>query len=65
MDREIVFSWLGPYTFSAAIEAIRDGLVMVKPLITQIYPLDKIITAIETAESRSGNAIKVLVKPEP
>ena len=64
MDREIIFSWLGPYTFSAAIEAIRDGLVKVKPLITHIYPLDKIIAAIETAESRSGNAIKVLVKPE-
>jgi L-iditol 2-dehydrogenase len=64
MEREILFSWLAPYTFSEAIEAIRDGLVKVKPLITHVYTLDEMNVAIETAENRSRNPIKVLVKPE-
>lgn len=62
-DKEIVFSWLSPYTFSWAIKAINTGQVRVRPLITHTFPLEKTAEAIETAEKRLGNAIKVQVKP--
>jgi len=55
------FSWLGPYAFSAAIEAIRDELVRVKPLIKPLL-LDQMSIAAETASSKSGGATKVQVK---
>ncbi len=63
MDKEIAFSWLSPFTFPAALKAISGGLVNVKPLITHTFPLEKTSEAIETAEKRLGNAIKVQVKP--
>ena len=62
-DKEIAFSWLSPFTFPAALKAISRGLVNVKPLITHTFPLEKTGEAIETAEKRLGNAIKVQVKP--
>lgn len=62
-DKEIAFSWLSPFTFPAALKAISRGLVKVKPLVTHTFPLQKTGEAIETAEKRLGNAIKVQVKP--
>ncbi len=62
-DKEFLFSWLSPYTFRPALKAISSGLVKVKPLITHSFPLQKTGEAIETAEKRVGNAIKVQVKP--
>jgi len=62
-DKEIAFSWLSPFTFPAALKAISRGLVKVKPLITHTFPLERTGEAIETAEKRLGNAIKVQVKP--
>lgn len=62
-DKEIAFSWLSPFTFPAALKAISRGLVKVKPLVTHTFPLEKTGEAIETAEKRLGNAIKVQVKP--
>lgn len=62
-DKELLFSWLSPYTFHPALKAIGSGLVKVKPLITHSFPLEKTGEAIETAEKRLGNAIKVQVKP--
>lgn len=62
-DKELLFSWLSPYTFRPALKAISSGLVKVKPLITHSFPLEKTGEAIEAAEKRLGNAIKVQVKP--
>jgi len=63
LDKEYAFSWLAPYTFAPSLRAISTGLVKVKPLVTHTFPLEKTAEAIETAEKRTGNALKVQVKP--
>ena len=62
-EKEFAFSWLSPYTFPDALNAIRKKLVDVKPLITHSFPLEKADRAIETAEKRLENALKVQIKP--
>lgn len=60
---EFTFSWLSPYTFPEALNAIKKKLVDVKPLISHSFPLEKADKAIETAERRLENALKVQIKP--
>lgn len=62
-DMELHYSWLSPYTFPEALQAINKGLVKVKPLITHTFKLSKTAEAIETVEERIGNSLKVQVKP--
>lgn len=62
-EKEYTFSWLSPFTFMEALKAIRKKLVDVKPLLTHSFPLEKVDTAIETAEKRLDNALKVQIKP--
>lgn len=61
-EKEYVFSWLSPYTFPDALHAIATRLVNVKPLLTHSFPLEEAGKAIETAEKRLGNALKVQIK---
>ncbi|MEM4497506.1 MAG: alcohol dehydrogenase catalytic domain-containing protein [Nitrososphaerota archaeon] len=60
---EFAFSWLSPYTFPEALNVIKRRLVDVKPLITHSFPLEEAAKAIETAEKRLENALKVQIKP--
>lgn len=62
-DKELLFSWLAPYTFAPSPKAIGTGMVKVKPLITHSFPIEKTAEAIETAEKRIRNALKVQVNP--
>lgn len=62
-EKEFTFSWLSPYTFPDALNAISKGLVEVRPLITHTFKLSEVGRAIETAEKRLENALKVQIKP--
>lgn len=62
-EKEFAFSWLSPYTFPEALNTIQKKLVEVKPLLTHSFPLAEVGKAIETAEKRLDNALKVQVKP--
>ena len=61
-EKEYVFSWLSPYTFPEALHAIEAGLVDVKPLLTHSFGIEEAGRAIETAEKRLENALKVQIK---
>jgi L-iditol 2-dehydrogenase len=61
-DKEFIFSWLAPYTFSKALRSLETGLVKVEPLITHTYTLEETDEAIKTAKNRIDNAIKVQVE---
>jgi len=62
-EKEFVFSWLSPYTFPEALNAIKKKLVEVTPLLTHSLPLEEAGKAIEIAEKRLENALKVQIKP--
>jgi len=63
-EKEFTFSWLSPYTFPEALNAIHKKLVDVKQLVTHSFRLDEAGKAIETAEKRLGNALKVQIRGE-
>jgi L-iditol 2-dehydrogenase len=50
-----------PRHHETAVKLLERGLVRVKPLITNRFPLDRIHEAFETMESRRG--MKIVVKP--
>lgn len=50
-----------PRHHEMAVRIIEKGLVRVKPLITHVYPLEKINDAFATMESRQG--MKIIVHP--
>lgn len=62
-EKEFAFSWLSPYTFPDALNAIAKGLIKVKPLITHSFSLKDAGRAIEVAEKRLDNALKVQITP--
>jgi L-iditol 2-dehydrogenase len=63
-EKEFTFAWLSPFTFPDALNAISKKLVDVKPLITHTFTLNEVGKAIETAEKRLENALKVQIKPK-
>ena len=50
-------------TYPAAVSLVASGQVDLKPLVTHHFPLDRVGEAMETAHSRTGGAIKVVVHP--
>ncbi|MEM3871562.1 MAG: alcohol dehydrogenase catalytic domain-containing protein [Nitrososphaeria archaeon] len=52
-----------PFTFSKAVELITSKKIDVKPLITHVFPLEKIKEAFETSIKQKESALKVIVKP--
>ena len=50
-------------TYPAAVQLVASGQVDLKPLVTHHYPLDQVVEAMETARSRTGGAVKVVVHP--
>ena len=59
-DARIIASCGGPY--GDAIEVMEAGKVNTEPLVTHVFPLDKITEAFEMA-ANPDEAIKVVVKP--
>lgn len=52
-----------PATYSKAIELMCTKKVDFRPLITHVYPLDKIKQAFETVLHKKEKALKVVVRP--
>ncbi|MEM3404631.1 MAG: alcohol dehydrogenase catalytic domain-containing protein [Nitrososphaeria archaeon] len=52
-----------PFTFSKAVDLISSKKIDVKPIVTHIFPLEKIKEAFETATTKKENALKVIIKP--
>jgi threonine dehydrogenase-like Zn-dependent dehydrogenase len=49
--------------YERSLELVRSGRVDLSPMVTHSFPLDQAAEAFETASSKSGGAIKVLVQP--
>lgn len=62
-DKTIRFSWLAPFTWPTALNAISTGLVDLSPLVTHSYPVDKVEDALRLLSSRQDGVMKALVKP--
>lgn len=65
IDKEIdirgVFRYANVY--EQAIKLASSGRIKLKPLITHIFPLDRIKEAFDTIVEKRGNPVKVIVKP--
>lgn len=61
MDKTIRFSWLSPLTWPLAIEALTEGLMDVKRLITHQISLEDTLQGLQTVKNRKGNAMKAIM----
>lgn len=61
MDKTIRFSWLSPLTWPLAIQALAEGLIDVKRLITHQVSLEDTLEGLQTVKSRKGNAMKAIM----
>lgn len=61
-DKTIRFSWLAPFTWPTALQALGNKLVNVEPLITHSIRLDDLVSGLADVKNRSGNVIKAVVK---
>ncbi len=52
----------GLVSFRMALELIARGEIDVSPLLSHVFPIEKIQEAMQTAHDRSGNALKVSVE---
>lgn len=53
MDKSILVSWLAPFTWDAALKALRDRVVDATPLVTHRFPLDRLREGIELMNNRA------------
>ncbi len=60
-DKTIQFSWLAPFTWPTALQALANGLVNVDPLITHSIKLDNLVQGLADVKSRSGDVMKAVV----
>jgi L-iditol 2-dehydrogenase len=61
--RELLITGTSDYTsaeFVAALRLIQDGIVQIAPLITQVYPLAEIASALASVDAREG--LKTVVR---
>jgi 2-desacetyl-2-hydroxyethyl bacteriochlorophyllide A dehydrogenase len=49
--------------YERSLELVRSGRIDLEPMVTHRYPLDDVAEAFETATSKAGGAIKVVVNP--
>ena len=61
-DKSIQFSWLAPFTWPTALQALANGLVNVDPLITHSIALDNLVDGLIDVRERKGNVMKAVVK---
>jgi len=61
-DKTIQFSWLAPFTWPTALQALSAGLVNVDPLITHSIELENLVQGLTDAKERKGNVMKAVVK---
>ncbi len=63
MDKQIRSAWLAPLAWPAAIRAIQEGLVRVKPLVSHTFPLEEAEKAIRMLKEKTGNPMKIQIVP--
>ena len=62
-DKTVRFSWLAPFTWPTALNAIASGLVDVEKLHTHTIALEDLSQGIADVKARKDNVMKMLVKP--
>lgn len=62
-EKEIVGTTSYRWDFERAINLVQNGIVNLKPLITHIFPLSELQTALETKSDLRSDAVKVIVHP--
>lgn len=62
-DKTIRFSWLAPFTWPIALQAIANGLVKLDLVHSHDYKLEQLAEAIATVKERKGNPLKAVVHP--
>ena len=62
-DKTIRFSWLAPFTWPTALQAISTGLVNVDPLITHTFQLANLIEGLTKVKERQDQVVKAVVVP--
>ncbi len=60
-DKTIRFSWLAPFTWPTALQALSTGLVNVDPLITHSIKLENLVQGLIDVRERKGNPMKAVV----
>ena len=65
VDKELTVYGVFRYanTYPTALSLVSAGKIELKPLITHVFTLDEIQRAMEVAEKKIGNPVKVIVKP--
>ena len=62
-DKTIRFSWLAPFTWPSALQALSAGLVDVKPLMSHTFELAELVGGLGLVKAREDNVMKPVVKP--
>lgn len=60
-DKTIRFSWLAPFTWPPALQALAAGLVDVEPLVTHSFQLDELVSGLGRVKAREDNVMKAVV----
>jgi len=60
-DKTIQFSWLAPFMWPTALQALSAGLLNVDPLITHSIELDNLVQGLIDVKERKGNVMKAVV----
>ncbi|KAF5292050.1 hypothetical protein FQR65_LT11316 [Abscondita terminalis] len=63
VDVRGIFRYVNDYP--TALELVTSGKVDLKPLITHNFKMEETLTAFEVSRKAEGNAIKVLIHPDP
>jgi len=61
-DKSIQFSWLAPFTWPVALQALSTGLLNVDPIITHEIELENLVQGLKDVRERKGNVMKAVVK---
>ncbi len=62
-DKTIRFSWLAPFTWPSALQALSAGLVNVDPLASHTFELDTLADGLASVKAREDNVMKAVVTP--
>lgn len=62
-DAELIGTLASPNSFQACLNYMAEGKLKVKPLITQMRPLEEVADIVRIARDRSEMRIKALLKP--
>ncbi|HEY8744172.1 MAG TPA: zinc-binding dehydrogenase, partial [Chloroflexota bacterium] len=60
-DKTIRFSWVAPFTWPSALQALATGLVNVQSLITHRAELDTLVEALHAVRDRRDGVLKAMV----